>query len=436
MGATPERVQGALDGLWKKFEEQERELDTALKDTTRLKKELANAEALETALLAQRDQRDLDIERFRTRIFESERRIGSRRDEIDLTQRYLEEDGMAMEAALESVASLRSELGLALEEIRVRDYWFEANKSLLALVPDIIKNRQASIEGSRLGPVEFEMLGPDLGTLLSKACVPGSAATRISAKVQEAPKDILGLSETALSGRFGLERADAMLLRRGLDRYAFGPLCPDVSVIEPRSAGRSLSFAVWQEPDWKLAGVLVTPTPSPEDEWELRRLCQSFYPAVSGILDRHVLGVDRVRSLTLHRADIGSKVVVLDNREMLHDNNFLLAIWRAKTRGISLVPGLVKSDGQEGSPADLTTDPLYTDISSRLDMGPLELTRRLMDMGLEASVDEVSLSSHPLTGLLLGVACSYLLQVPRLRFSVQEVLVGPAVDVGKVFQAL
>ena len=436
MSPTPERVQEAMDGLWKKFEEMERELDQALKRLSGLKSDLAKREATESALRSQRDQRDVDIERFRIRIFDHERKIESKRDDIELMERYLVEDRMAMEASLESVASLRTDLVAALEELRVRDYWYDANKGLLTHMAEVIKSRQTAIEGARRGPVEFEAMGPGLEQLLSAVNAPSDAISAIMGSVQEPPNDIIRLSEKDLSQRFGLGTVEAMLLRRALDRNAFCPIPSGMTVFDPAPVGKALKFAVWQDPGIKMAGILVDPALSCDTEEDLIGLSRVFFPAFCDILDKYGSTIDKVTVLVLRKAGAGEGSVALDNREMLSDNNFLLAVWRGMSRGISLVPGLTSRVSDIKVSSDLTQDPGYKDVASRLDLDPEALVNSSKAIGSDIKIDDGSICASPLTGLVLSAALSYLLQNKGLRFRVLEAILGPSVDCAKVLQTL
>lgn len=436
MSATPERVQEALDGLWKKFEEQERELDMALKRISALNRDLAKIGSIESALRSQRDQRDVEVERFRMRIFDLERKKESRRDEMELTERYLVEDRMAMEAALESVASLRMDLLEALEELRVRDYWYDANKGLLTHVLDVIKTRQMAIDGARQGPVEFEVMGPGMEQLLSDAHVTGDARSKILEHVQEAPSELIRLSEKVLSQRFGLGMTEAMLLRRALDRHAFSPVPAGATVFDPEPVGKELKFAVWQNPDLKMTGINVDPTISCDSEEDIIGLSRAFYPAFCDIMDKHVSTVDKVTVLVHRKAETGGGNIAVDNREMLSDDNFLLAVWRGMSRGISLVPGLTNRAEDINVASDLTREPLYKGIVSRLDLDPQTLVTSSKDMGFGVKTDDGSLGVNPLTGLVLSAAVSYLLQKKELHFTVLEAVLEPSVDGANVLRTL
>jgi hypothetical protein len=426
---SPQRIKRAYKELWQQYEEMEGRFDEVLREQARLKKDLVKREEMISNLKAILAQRDEKLEAFKAKVFEFQKKVDSRKTEMELLERYMAEDRSAYGAALDTVAILKRDLEIAHEEVRLRDYWFSANKGLLEHITDILEQRRETIQRARLGPREFRVVerAPELEEALEELGLDETATERILDKLPGDVSEMMGLTENILSTDFDLETKDAILVRRALDRAAFGEL--EGTYIDPVETGEGpLAIAVKPSGDMEFGeGVATLLLEEPEEyraglDIGLFKLSKNFYNGMTRIMDVNSGTIDKVRMLLVRQGEEDS--LVMDNREMFKDNNFLLGIYRGKTRGISLVPGLVEAETVEDLPVQLTEDSLYKDLVPRLKLDPDLAMKRLGMDDAKVATPELQ-SPHPYLGLVLNVAVSYLIQYPEMEIEVYDVVVPP-----------
>jgi hypothetical protein len=432
---TAQRVKRAYRELWEQYEEMEGQFDDLLRKLASLKKELAKREEMTANLKAILDQRDRKMEKFKSRIFESERRVEARRTELELVERYMAEDRSAHDAALDTIAMLKKDLEVANEEVRLRDYWFSANRQLFEHLVDIQKQREETIAKARIrGVREFKVLeeGPSLEEALEELGLEEGLKARIKEKAGDrTASDMLPLSEERLEEEVRFERTEAFLVRRALDRIGFGELRGVEVRTAPPSSGE-LSVAVNPPPSLDDAGGMAVLSVEEPGEYGAgldagtAEVARGLAMGLSRVLDGGGGNLQKVRLLLTRE---GEQAAVMDNRMMLRDNNFLLGVHRVKTRGISLVPGLVKPSADAGSAPDMTRDELYKDVVSRIVLEP-ERAREALDLR-DASVETPrTREPHPYIAMALQAAVSYLKQHPGLTFEVYDIIVPPGSRIG------
>jgi len=443
---SPARVKRAYSELWEKYGEMEEDFDKNLQTMVALRKKLEKKDELMENLKTILNQRDSKIEDFKARIFEQQHRIESRKTELELMERYMAEDRSAYNAALDTISMLKKDLQIADEDVRLRDYWFSANKELLEHVLGILEDRAIGIRKVRLGPREFKLdvaeeeleavpepkTAPQVDlTALTEALAEIGADendSRIITKaLSEEMDELLSMSENVITRRFELMRKEAMLARRALDRVAFGDDDDDQGFEIP-STGKAKDgiFTIAVNPVGMRTGehVAILDLEEPEEyraglDIGLYKLSKAFNNGISRVLEpRSAEGVKKVR-ITLTRQ--GDEAVVMDNRLMLKDNNFLLGVYRGRTKGVSLVPGLVEAQDAEDLPPRLTEDEFCQDISKRIELAP-EPGKDLVSPEATVATPEER-EPHPYLGFALHAGVSYLAQYPEMTWEIVDVVI-------------
>lgn len=368
----PERVKKAYEDLWGQFEITERKYDQAIQALVELVKDLDRRETLAKSLKDLRDQRDDRIEHFKTRIFDLQRKLDSRGADIELYLRYLEEDASAKKAALETIAILQDDLQDAREQLKVRDYWFEANKPLMKEVAVIIQQRAIEIKTARMGPREFKLDVPEGEELEGGVKVEGDV--------------------------------------EGVEIIPAKPVDGKATILIP--------YGEFEIPD----GVGAAKVEPPEEYLEqleigLVDLARKFYPAIGqAVGDTSQLTEADIYLIRCEELDAGSTpTLIINNTPLLEDNNFKLGLHRAYWAGLE------EEEGRPPVPGDIQDS-----VSSRLILVPEDPANVI---SAEHTVCEpADVSPHPYANLAMNAAARYLIDNKELKINIYDVVMSKELD--------